>query len=269
MNFLENIFSWRVPSLDDNNGFGPMYLFFTLLTIAIIFFIIFKVKDHSEKKVKWIVFGFGVLFFVLELFKQLFHNVFDGWDGYVWHIFPFQLCSTPLYFALLSVLFPQHIRQKFYSYLAFVSFLGGISVMLFPRTVASEEVLLFADSLIWHDAMIVLSIYLIVTQGYGKIVKETFPAIFIFVVLALMAMGMNYIFEICKQAGYVEGSFNMFMISPYYECNSPIISDIYRATNWYVVWIVYYTAITAGILVYWCIIHGITRLVKSREMSDA
>ena len=47
-------------------------------------------QEQNENTVRWVVLGFGILFFALELFKQLFHNVFEGWEGYDWHIFPFQ-----------------------------------------------------------------------------------------------------------------------------------------------------------------------------------
>lgn len=269
MQLLENIFSWRVPSLDDNNGFGPLYYFFTIITILIAAIIFFKVQEQNENTVRWVVLGFGILFFTLELFKQLFHNVFEGRDGYDWHIFPFQLCSTPIYFTLLSFFLPQKIRTKFYSYLTFVGFLGGIAVALFPITVVGEEFWLCCDSLIWHDAMLILSFYLIKAKGFGKKIKETVPAIIIFLIVGAMAMTMNEIFEVCKQNGLVDGSFNMFMISPYYECTTPIFKDILAATNWYIAWIVYFTAIILGILVYWCIIHGIRKISKKLEKSKA
>ena len=269
MNILENIFSWRVPSIDYNNGFSWFYFLFLILTVIISLLIIFKTKNHSDERVRLVVFGFGILFLCLELFKQLFHNVFDGGDGYEWNIFPFQLCSTPLYFCLLSVLFPKNIRTKIYSYLTYVGFLGGIAVALFPDTVSSDEVLMYADTLIWHNSMILLSIYLIVTQGFGNSLKETYPAMFCFLVVALMAMGMNYIFEICKQNDIVDGTFNMFMISPYYDCNSPIISDILNMSNWYVVWMFYFGGVILGIITYWGIIHCILKLTRRKEMSEA
>lgn len=265
MQLLENIFSWRIPSLDDNNGFSPLYYFFTIITILIVAIILFKVKEQNENTVRWVVLGFGILFFVLELFKQLFYNVFDGWDGYYWHIFPFQVCSTPIYFTSLSFFFPHKIRIKFYSYLAFVSFLGGIAVLLFPSTVTGEEFWLCCDTLIWHDSMIILSFYLIKAVGFGHNIKETISAVFIFLIVGAMAMTMNDIFEICKQNNLVDGSFNMFMISPYYECTSPILKDILEATNWYLTWCVYFVAIISGILVYWCIIHSIRKLSNYLE----
>lgn len=97
--------------------------------------------------------------------------------------------------------------------------LAGIAVMLFPDTIISKKVTITMQSVIWHGAMITLGIYLIVTIQLGQNIKELISGIIIFCILTFIAITMNYVFEQIKTTYKIDASFNLFLISPYYESN--------------------------------------------------
>ncbi len=259
MNILENIFSWPNPT---HQGYGIVHIMICVLTI--IFSILFlKWGNHSSlSRVKKVVFGFGVFFFCLELYKQLFFHVFEKRDGYKWSIFPFQFCSTPLYFCLVAPFLPHRGRKFILSFLSFYGFLGGFSVLVFPETVWSVEVTITMQSLIWHGAMVVLACYLIGACHFGRQYKEVYPGTIVFLAITAIALIMDIVFEQFKIKYQLSDTFNMFFISPYYKSTVLVLSTIWEKTNWYVFFACYVFGIILAATILFLSIQGITVLCK-------
>ena len=245
---LSEYITWEIPGL---KGYGLFHFFFIGLTILFSWLLIRKGKEHDSNKQVKVVFIIGLIFLFLELFKQLYYNDLSFKTPYTWWLFPFQLCSTPMYFCLLIPLFSEEFRKKAYSFLAFYGFVGGLAVYVIPSTVIVDDVLISIQSLTWHGLQIILGCYLIKTQDYGHTIKEMIPGIAWFVVLTLCAMSMNFVFEICKNAFDIDSSFNMFYISPYYESRILVLGDIWRATNWFIALICYFIGVSLGASIIW------------------
>lgn len=252
MNLLDNIFSWKTNLFKNNIIFQLVII---LITIGIIFLVIRNVKNFDQKSIDMIVFKFGIVFLVLEIYKQLFYNVFNDRTGYDWGIFPFQLCSTPLYVCLIAPFTKGKVKNAFYIYLSTYCMLGGASVLVFPDSVIVEEITITFQSLIWHSSMVILACYLIYVNQYGKNLKELVPGIIVFLIVVIMAICMNYVFEVFKQHYGLTNYFNMFFISPYYECNIIFYSIIWNATNWYVSVVTYILGLTLGSMIIWKLAH--------------
>ena len=193
---LENIFSFRTDFFKNNIVFQIIVI---LITAFIAYLVIKNCKHFDDKSIDKNVFVFGVCFFVLELYKQLFYNVFSGRNGYDWGIFPFQLCSTPLYVCLIAPFTKGEVRKAFYVYLSSFCMLGGLSVLIFPSSVIVEEITITFQSIIWHSNMVVLGCYLIHVMRFGKNLKELLPGVLIFLIVVFMAVTFNYVFEIFKE----------------------------------------------------------------------
>ena len=244
---LEEIFSWRIEGL---GPYGFLHILFIILTIVSSIILCKISKSHDDKQVVKTVFIIGLIFLVLELYKQLFYNTFsDGLKSYNWSMFPFQLCSTPMYLCLLSIFFKENIRKSIYSFLAFFGFVAGLTVMIFPETVIIDEVTISIQSLLWHGLQCVLGCYLIKTQNYGENISEIKHGIFWFIGLLFAAIVMNYTFEVCKTIYNIDGYFNLFYISPYYECNVVILKDIWNATNYHFALLCYIIGVILGTIV--------------------
>ncbi|MCM1260860.1 MAG: YwaF family protein [Prevotella sp.] len=266
MNLLENIFSWPNPT---HQGYGIAHIVICILTILFSIFFLKWGKRASINTTKKVIFAFGIFFFCLELYKQLFFHVFEKRDGYKWSLFPFQFCSTPLYFCLITPLLPHQGRKFIFSFLAFYGFLGGFSVLLFPETVLSVEVTITMQSLIWHGAMVVLACYLIGACDFGQQYKEIYPGTIVFLVITAMALTMDIVFEQFKVRYQLTDTFNMFFISPYYKSNVLVLSTIWEKTNWCVFFACYVFGIMlAATVLFWSIrgISGLYQRIKDKNV---
>lgn len=265
MNILENIFSWQNPTYQ---GYGIAHIVICIITLVLSIFF-FRWGNRSNLKViKQVVFAFGIFFFCLEVYKQLFFHVFEKRDGYKWSIFPFQFCSTPLYFCLITPWLGGKGRKCILSFLAFYGFLGGFSVLVFPTTVLSIEVTITMQSLIWHSAMVVLACYLIGAYRFGKLYKEILPGTIVFLLITTLALLMDIVFEQFKIKYQLSDSFNLFFISPYYESTVLVLSTIWKKTNWYVFFACYVFGIILAATVLFAIIYGIRCLSKRIKESQ-
>lgn len=263
MKYLDNMFSWKTNFFKNNVIFQLIVI---LIVIAIIYLVIKHTKNFDEKSIDKVVFYFGLSFFFLELYKQLFFNVFSERTGYDWGIFPFQLCSTPLYVCLTAPFTKGKIKKAFYVYLSSFCMLGGLSVLVFPDSVIVEEITITFQSMIWHSEMVVLACYLIYVNRFGKNLKELFPGVVIFLVVVFIAVIMNYVFEIFKQKYSLDSYFNMLFISPYYECNIKFYSIIWNATNWFISVAAYILGLTIGSILIWKIAYlGYSYQIKKEE----
>lgn len=261
-----SFYSYEIENL---GSYGLFHLFFVLMTIIGITIFLLIVKKFKDKHIKWIVFGFGILFLILEVYKQLWFNVLDeGAEPYVWYQFPFQLCSTPMYICLISVFFKEKYRNYLYSYLAFYSMIAGISVMIYPDNVIIDNVSISAQSLIWHGSMVILGSYLIGVKKFGKKINELISSIVIFLILAMIALAMNFTYEYFNSIYNIDATFNMFYISPYYECVLPILTTIQESVGWFIFLLCYIFAVTLGASAVWGVAHLVNKSYQHSILAE-
>ncbi len=246
--YLTNVFSW--PS-EQMHGYGFFHLTIVLLMILATIILVNKGRKHTDKDICKTVFIFGIFFAFLEIYKQLFYNVFEDVTTYQWAYFPFQLCSTPLYLCLLTPLFKGKLRKYVYNYLAFFGTIAGGAVIVNPDSVLVPEVTRALQTMFWHGGMVVLGIYLLATNHLGTSIKEMLPACCIFLIAFLIATILNISFEAFKVKYQLNATFNMFFISPYYGNQVVILNKIKEATNWFIYATTYVLAVILGALAIW------------------
>ena len=105
----------------------------------------------------------GYFLLVLEILKQTvgsLHVTNNGIEyNYPWSIFPFQLCSTPLYVCpFIPVLRQGKLHGALCGFLGTFGILGGICVLLNPKTVFCEKVFGNLHTMLWHTGLILLGV---------------------------------------------------------------------------------------------------------------
>jgi hypothetical protein len=125
-----------------------------------------KIKD--PRKVVRIT---AIIVLALEIYKQIVYSfsvtetgiVFD----YLWYIFPWQFCSTPLYVGLLAGFSKGKLHKYYSAYLATYALFAGLAVMLYPGDVFTHWSGICVQTMVCHGSMVVIAIFLYYT-GHVK-----------------------------------------------------------------------------------------------------
>ena len=221
---------------DINNGdIGPgMFSWFHLLWLGIMILgsIIISItvgKKHNPKY-DWVVIAvFSVILVVCEVFKQLFWWEFYGY--YRFEIFPYQFCTVPIYVAIATTLIPSRkAKELCYKFLAFYGIIGGLAVMLIPTAVLYTYFIpMSIHSMLWHSVLVIMGVYLIVSRGYGKRIKELFSPCLLFlcfIALAIIGNILVYKLHLGTPACQPGDNLSMFYISPYYPTQLPLLGAV-------------------------------------------
>jgi uncharacterized membrane protein YwaF len=254
---------------DINNGdVGPgMFSWFHILWLAIMILgcilVAFFFGRKHDQRVDFIVIAVcSVILIMCEVFKQLFWYEFYGY--YRFEIFPYQFCSVPIYVAIAATLIPRgKARELCYKFLAFYGIIGGLAVMLIPTAVLYTYFIpMSIHSMVWHAVLVIMGVYLIVSRGYGKSIKELFSPCMLFlgfIALAVIGNILVYKLHLGTPACQPGDNLSMFYISPYYPTQLPLLGAVQEFS--YPLFLLCYIIIFNSFSL---IVFGVARLVRSR-----
>lgn len=239
MRFLQNILRLMDSPMKTPGLFQWFHLLWLGITVATTLALCHWCKGKERSVLLWT--SLTVMF--LEIYKQINYS-FSYTNGiifdYQWYAFPFQFCSTPMYIGLLAALTRGTLHRALCSYLSTFSLFAGLCVMVYPGDVFIDTIGINIQTMICHGSMVSIGIYLPIT-GYVKLEHKTaLKALPVFAVCVLLAVGMN---EIAHIAGLKE-TFNMFFISPHWDCTLPLYSLIHEAVPFPVNLIIYIAGFT-------------------------
>lgn len=233
MNFFEKILYTFQNTMATPQIFGWFHILWLLIIATAITLIIILRKRINEKGVKYTILTIGILLILFETMKQLIYSF--NWNAntqtsswnYQWYAFPFQFCSTPMYIMIVAGLCKKNLfRESLYAYLGTFALFGGLSVMFYPGDVFCSTIFINIQTMFWHGSIVVVGILLWVTNSIQIKQKTLIKASCVFAVMLAIAMILNYIWKFL--GGLETGqTFNMFYISPFYNCTLPLLSIIY------------------------------------------
>lgn len=241
-------------------------MWFVIMIAACVLVSIFISKKDNKNKNEKLVFFIGLGLIILEIFKQIYCVVVSKY--FDWNQVPLQFCSVPMYIAFVSgIIKNERIKDFLYRFLASFGTIAGLAVMIFPGSVFNTDyIVLLIHTMIWHSAMVVIGVHLIVSKGYGKSIKELFsPAILLYslVIFALIVNVLAQGIYFGVPGNEYHGEFNLFYVSPFYECPLPILGNVIKNNVIYPVFLLAYLAVfSLGAVVVWSIIMLIRRLTK-------
>lgn len=240
-------------------AYGLFHVSFVFLGFFLCAFFAWKLRKASDKTNRVILLSVGIFLLISEIYKQLFYFFYLSDNSYVWWIFPFQLCSIPMYFCLIAPLLkPCKLQKGMYSFMMVYNLLGGAIAFAEPSGLFHPYKTLTIHALIWHMLIVFVGLYLAFSGKGGKNKSDYWSATKTFLVLCVIAFCINLIFRDISN-----GSINMFFIGP---SNSSIIvfKQISEHFGWYVSTAVYIPAVCLG--AYLCFL-PIYYLGQNREKS--
>lgn len=226
------------------------FLWLGIIAFCIILMIV-KRKPYSDKQLKGVLLFYGITSLVLEVLKQLIwsYNLETGVWTYQWYAAPFQLCTTPIFASLIAAFTKnKKVKKSMLAYMAFISILGSLATVIYPETCFCSNIEVNIHTMFLHCMSFVLSIYIILHELKGTL-KELKDAGVVFIIFEMIALTLDIVFY---KTNIIHGeTFNMFFISPYFECTLPILSIIYKKVP-YILFLIIYNIflIGGGALVY-------------------
>ena len=232
MNFLRQLYEIMHTTVDVPQSYGTYHLTCVALTLIAAVLLIATLKNAKEKTVRVITAIVWVVIVVLEIGKQLLFSVYTdasgsfGWD-YYWYFLPFQFCSSPLY-ILPIVAFAKNgkLRDAAIVFLGTFSVFAGTCVMVFPGDVFLWFDYINIQTMVHHGSQIFFGAYLAFRYRDKLNFKNLARATAIFATLCAIALvldvGAYHLFPVWG----IDEIFNMFFISPYFNCTLPLLSEV-------------------------------------------
>ena len=231
MSSFEKILTFLRFEMESPGNYSPFHIAFLLLTIAVTIFLIWKFRDCDEKTARRILLGAWITLVIFEVYKQVIFS-YDGnaatpWS-YPWYIFPFQLCSNPLYvFPFAAFLKKGPAKDAVVSFLATFSVFGGLAVMFYPNDVFTGVGGVNVQTMVHHGTQVAVGIFLAARHRRNWSLKVFLKGVIPFAILSAIAIGLNEIMYAHFTSNGIDATFNMFYISRHYSCTLPVLSAIY------------------------------------------
>ena len=245
-----------------------IFLLFLIFIYPLMFYLGRKARTNGKIR-DYFTMTMGLILISTEIYKQIlfaYHYNFEG--DYHWSLFPFQLCSIPMYTsAIMPLAKNDKLRKSLFSFMALYGMLGGLSVTLYQSSVLTrEDYSLDYQSIIWHFALIALGIYSatylnIGSSSFKKSLKLYQYGTFAFLGFLILAEIINLL--IVLNHGYNEftAGGNMFYISMFmFNLDIPVLSTITSTCGWYVGFIGYTFVLMLGAFVIFSAYYGLNKL---------
>ncbi len=267
MELLISIYKFLTIECEIPTNYDPYHFMWVGIVLAVTICLLCFCKNMSDKTVRIVT---GVLWgsmAVLELMKQLIFglSLVDGqfvWD-YAWYAFPFQFCASPLY-ILPIVAFAKDgkLRDAAITFIATFSVFAGVCVYVFPNDVFMHYQFINAQAMYHHGIQVFWGIYLAFRYREKMHLKNLLGGTAIFSALAGCAMIMNIVVYNYLINNGMDDTFNMFFISPYFDCTLPILSVVYQEVPYPVFLCIYILGfmLCAGLIM--LIMKGLVRLTR-------
>ena len=274
MEIIEKIVTFLRFEMATPHAYGLFHITSLLLTVAATAFLIWKYRDANEKTVRRLLMGAWITLVVLEIYKQIVFSYHEDiyvpghmiW-GYQWFIFPFQLCSSPLYLLPFAALLKEgRVKDAVTAFLATFSVFGGLAVIFYPNDVFTMLGGVNVQTMIHHGSQIATG--LLLAARYRRRWNLGFFAkgIVAFAVMSGIALILNEgMYAHFTAKGITNASFNMFYISRHYGCSLPLLSTIYPKVPYPVFLLIYLLgfAVVSGLI--FLAVKGCIRLANRRK----
>ena len=251
MNIIEKILYALSAEMPEPAGWGWFHIMW-LCFIVIAIYLLYRQKNNvNEKQLKTVIGTYGFVALTFETLKQItwsfdwdFANQVAIWD-YQWYSFPFQLCSTPIYVAVICFFLKKsNLRTTLLSYMAFTTILGSIATIFLPDSCFTTVILTNIHTSWLHFGSFVISVYLIMTEEVKLTTENLKKGLKAFIFFVGIAMAMNLI---VYNSGVLNGEeFNMFYISPYFESELPVFNTIQKSVPYPIFLFTYIFALSLG-----------------------
>ncbi len=267
------VLEWEMP---EPSSFGWYHFLWVGIITAFTVFLCLKFKDCPDRTLRRISFIIFIVLIIADLYRQIIYDFVDYneeldkfvWD-YGWYAFPFQLCSSPHYILPFIIWLPEgKVRDAFIGFMSFFSLVGGICVFVYPETCLTESIGVNIQTMLHHGMQITLGIFYAVHERRKYGIKYYLRSVPVMLAMVTIAMILNIVVYHIFQATGSTDEFNMFYISPYYECTLPLVSMIQPVVPYPVFLLIYVIGLGLGGFVLYSIMYGFMLPLRKKARTE-
>lgn len=237
---MYEFFNWTAWRMERPQSYGAFHLISTAILLAITILGVYLLRKTNDKQNRIVLGVTGGLLILFEIYKVLFHVFLDpyGWGGF-WGVFPFQLCSLPMYLCVVCAFCKnEKVNSWLYECIFAVNLIGGFMAFVEPSGINHDYWTLTLHAYIWHMSLVFIALYLYVTNRVCNNKKDYYKGISVFALSCLVAQLFNVIFR--------EYRVNCYYISPFMQSSLIIFKDVWANFGWFANMIFYLISISFG-----------------------
>ena len=251
--------AWRMTP---PSAYGSFHLSFFLIGLLVSLGLAILLRRTTDRQNKVVLLVCGLFLVLSEIYKHLFYYYVVGEGSYPWWIFPFQLCSVPMYICLIAPFLKKGgVQQALYNFMISYNFLGGFVAFLEPSGLVHGYWTLTLHAFTWHMLLVFIGLYLVMSGRAGRRISDFKPVVLSFVVMCAIAFCINLIlWQVAK------GDINMFYVGP---ATSPIVvfKDIAEKYGWYVNTPIYMALMTLGAFIFYAPFCALRRHMDKKRLT--
>ena len=243
---MEAFFKATAWTMETPQAYGTFHLLFTFIGLAVSITAAYFLRKLNDKQNRIFLLCLGLFLMLTELYKQLFYYYVMGGGNYVWWIFPFQLCSVPMYLCIICACCKnEKFNSWLYNFMFAFNLFGGMITFIEPSGINHPYITLTLHAYIWHMMLIFLGFYLYFSKRACNNWKGYLKGLAVLGIVTTLAQIANVISK-----GI--GGFNMFYISPYNQSPLAFFSDFYAQNGWLANMCLYlFGLVLAGSVIYY------------------
>ena len=259
---MKSFFLFTAWEMQTPKAYGPFHIITTLILLSIAIGLTYLLRNTDDKKNKRVLLIVGLFLMTTEIYKILFYYYVKP-DYNLWWIFPYQLCSVPMYLCVISFFIKnKKVNNWIYAFMGIVNFLGGLMAFLEPSGIHHEYLTLTLHAYIWHMTLVFIGMYLFVTNRSITNLYGYIKGMVVFFMAAGLAQLLNVVFR------KIEG-FNLFYISPFTRSPLAVFKDFYVSVGWFWTMILYFLAIAIASAIIYYGLYAVKKLLNKKSKQNS
>lgn len=223
--FMEAFLNATAWMMTQPKPYGLFHIVMLVCGIPLTILLAWKLRNKKEHSYHRILFAAAVMLLIAEVYKQLFHFYIIDNKSYDWWIFPFQLCSLPMYLCLLL---PFIKKSRWLipleTFLMDFNLLGGLMALFVPDGLMHPYITLTMHAFLWHFLLLFIGFFI----GFSKHGDTSLSGFLKTLPILFFCIGIATLLNV---AFHPYGDINMFYISPYTMTTQPVFSQIMQHTG--------------------------------------
>ena len=221
---MKEFLEWTAWAMEKPAPYGIFHIASTLILLALAILGAYLLRNTNDKQNRIVLATVSLVLLLFEVYKILFHIHVESYGWGFWGVFPFQLCSVPMYLCILCALCKnERVNRWMYEGMFAVNMVGGIMAFVEPSGIQHGFVTLTFHAYIWHMLLIFIGLYLFMSRRACTDRFSYLRAMGMYFIVAAVAQGCNLIFG---------DKINCFYISPYKQSPLAVFKDIYASAGW-------------------------------------